>query len=73
MNDKLKEKDLILIYDLAVNKMLNLSTRSLYQVDTKMAQTYAFTSAVLLYLNGKGLLKEEVDVDEAIHPNYIKD
>jgi hypothetical protein len=75
MTDKieLKEKDLIAILDIAVDNMRVLSTRSLYQLDSKLAQTYAFTSAVVLYLNSKSLLKQEVVVDENISAKYIKD
>lgn len=69
----INEKDLMEIHRLACNKMISLSTRSLYQLDSKMAQTYAFTCAVTMYLNGKQLLKEEVDINEAINPKYIKD
>jgi len=70
---KIETKELVIIYDSAVNKMITLSSRSLYQLDNKLAQTYAFTSAVVTFLNSKKLLKEEVDVNEAISPKYIKD
>ena len=70
---KLKEKDLVEIYNIAVNKMIGLSTRSRYQQDSKMSQTYAFTCAIIMYFNSKSLLKEEIEVDEAINPKYIKD
>ena len=70
---KLTPKDLLMISDFATDKMINLSTRSLYQKDNKAAQTYAFTSAVIFYLTSKDLLKEGVEVDENIHPSYIKD
>ena len=70
---KLIESDLILIYDTAVQKMISLSTRSRYQLDNKMAQTYAFTTAVAQYFNGKKLLTEEVNVDDNLDPHYQKD
>jgi len=70
---KINQKDLTEIHNYACDKMIALSTRSLYQLDNKIAQTYAFTCAVVMYLDKKQLLKEEIEVNEAISPKYIKD
>jgi len=69
---KIEEKDLVVIHDMAVMSMISLSTRSAYQ-NTYMAQTYAYTCATVMFLNGKKLLTEEVIVDDKINPKYIKD
>jgi len=69
----LTEKDLLEIYSLAVNDMINLSTRSLYQTESILAQSYAFTCAVIQFLNKKELLKELITVDDKLNSNYIKD
>lgn len=76
MNNKkltIKEKEIVEIYNLAVNQMTALSTRSLYNLDNKQMQTYAFTKAVILFLNSKNILREEIEIDEHIHPTYRKD
>lgn len=68
---KIDPKNITLIHSIAAKCMTDISTRTLYKGGE--AQTYAFTCAVIMFLNGQGLLKEEVQIDENIDPKYIKD
>jgi hypothetical protein len=70
---KLTDKDLVNIHSLAVQSMIQLPSFSLYQKDTAMAQTYAFTIAVIQFLNNKQVFKEDIEVDQKLNPKYEKE
>jgi hypothetical protein len=69
---KIGENELTFIHSMAVDAMRNLSLRSQYQ-NTVLAQSYAFTSAVVQFLNSKQLLAETIDIPENLDKNYEKE
>lgn len=68
---KIDSKDITLIHSMACKAMTDLSGRSRYK--NADAQTYAFAVAMIQFLNGKNLLKEEIDIDDNLEPRFTKD